>query len=153
VVLGSAALADHALVEALVERFRARLAIGVETDGERIRSRGRRAVDLPLAETLAWLAGTAAEGFVVTGVPRVGGLGGPDLDGLRAVLALRRPTIGAGGIASLDDVLAMRDAGAEGAIVGRAALEGSLKPTAVLRALVAAEDAGPSGAGPGPTAR
>ncbi len=120
-----------------------RLAIGVETDGERIRSRGRRAVDLPLAETLGWLAGTAAERFVVTGVPRVGGLAGPDLDGLRAVLALRRPTIGAGGIASLDDVLAMRDAGAEGAIVGRAALEGSLEPAAVLRALDAAEDAGP----------
>lgn len=153
VVLGSAALADHALVEALVERFSARLAIGVETDGERIRSRGRRAVDLPLAETLAWLAGTAAEGFVVTGVPRVGGLAGPDLDGLRAVLELRRPTIGAGGIASLDDVLAIRDAGAEGAIVGRAALEGSLEPAAVLRALVAAEDAGPGGAGPGPNAR
>ena len=153
VVLGSAALADHALVEELVERFGARLSIGVETDGQRIRSRGRRAVDIPLAETIAWLAGTTAERFVVTGVPRVGGLAGPDLDGLRAVLALRRPTIGAGGIASLDDVLAMRDAGAEGAIVGRAALEGSLEPAAALRALVAAEDPGPDAAGPGPDAR
>jgi phosphoribosylformimino-5-aminoimidazole carboxamide ribotide isomerase len=89
----------------------------------------------------------------VTGVPRVGGLAGPDLDGLRAVLALRRPTIGAGGIASLDDVLAMRDAGAEGAIVGRAALEGSLEPAGVLRALVAAEAPGPDGAGAGPNGR
>jgi phosphoribosylformimino-5-aminoimidazole carboxamide ribotide isomerase len=150
VVLGSAALADHALVEELVERLGARLAIGVETDGERIRSRGRRAVDLPLAETLAWLAGTTAERFVVTGVPRVGGLAGPDLDGLRAVLALQRPTIGAGGIASLEDVLAMREAGAEGAIVGRAALEGSLEPAAVLRALVAGEGEGSDVAGPSP---
>ena len=54
-VLGSAALADHALVAELVERFGERLAIGVEIDGGRVRSRGRRAVDLPLAETLAWL--------------------------------------------------------------------------------------------------
>lgn len=153
VVLGSAALADHALVEELVERFGARLAIGVETDGERIRSRGRRAVDLPLAETLAWLAGTTAERFVVTGVPRVGGLAGPDLDGLRAVLALRRRTIGAGGIASLEDVLAMREAGAEAAIVGRAALEGSLELSAVLRAMAAAEEADPNGSGAGATDR
>ena len=110
-------------MEQLVERLGARLAIGVETDGERIRSRGRRAVDPLAGRDLAWLAGTAAERFVGCAGPRVGGLTGPDLDGLRAVLALRRPTIGAGGIASLDDVLAMRDAGAEGAIVGRAALE------------------------------
>lgn len=159
VVLGSAALADHALVEELVERSGDRLAIGVETDGERIRSRGRRAVDLPLAETLAWLSGTAAHRFVVTGVPRVGALSGPDLDGLRSVLELGRPTIGAGGIASLGDVLAMRDLGAEGAIVGRAALEGSLEPAAVSRALQASaphsDDAGPGPDedGPGPNAR
>lgn len=147
VVLGSAALADHALVERLIERSGDRLAIGVETDGDRIRSRGRRTVDLSLAETLAWLSGTSAHRFVVTEVPRVGALAGPDLDGLRAVLAHGRPTIGAGGIASLADVLAMRDLGAEGAIVGRAALEGSLEPAAVLRALEApaphSDDAGP----------
>ena len=76
----------------------------------------------------------------MTGVPRVGGLAGPDLDGLRAVLALRRPVIAAGGIASLDDVLAMRDAGAEGAIVGRAAWRVA-GAEAVLRALGAAEGA------------
>ena len=38
--------------------------------------------------------------------------------GLRAIVA--------GGIASIDDLVALRDAGAEGAVVGRAALEGRL---------------------------
>ena len=147
VVLGSAALADHALVEELVERFGAgsRSASRPTASGSARGGAARSTCRWP-RRSRGWPA-RLRERFVVTGVPRVGGLAGPDLDGLRAVLALRRPTIGAGGIASLDDVLAMRDAGAEGAIVGRAALEGSLEPAAVLRALVAAEDAGPDGAG------
>ena len=146
-VLCSAALLDRALVAALVDRLGARLAIGIETDGRWIRPRGMRAADLPLAETLSWLAETAAPRFVVTGVPRVGGLAGPDLEGVRTVLAMGRPTIGAGGVASVADILALRDIGAEGAIVGRAALEGALNMAAVRLALGA--DGTPAGAGPG----
>src|SRR4051794_34774516 len=41
-VLGSAALADRVLVTGLAERLGGRLAIGVETDGDRIRARGGR---------------------------------------------------------------------------------------------------------------
>jgi phosphoribosylformimino-5-aminoimidazole carboxamide ribonucleotide (ProFAR) isomerase len=36
------------------------------------------------------------------------------------------PTIGAGGIRSVTDLAAVRDAGAIGAVVGRAAMDGSL---------------------------
>jgi phosphoribosylformimino-5-aminoimidazole carboxamide ribonucleotide (ProFAR) isomerase len=126
VVLGSAALADRALVESLATSLGEQLVVGVEADGDRVRSRGRDPVDLPLAETLGWLAGTAAVRLLVTSVPRVGALSGPDLPGLDAVLDLGRPVIAAGGIASLEDLRAVRDAGAEGAVVGRAALEGGL---------------------------
>jgi phosphoribosylformimino-5-aminoimidazole carboxamide ribotide isomerase len=131
-VLASAALADRVLVTGLVERLDGRIVVGVETDGGRIRSRGRRSVDLPLGETLEWLAETGAEAFVVTGVPQVGERAGPDLEGVRAVAALGRPTLGSGGVATLADVLALRSAGAVGAVVGRAALEGSLDLAAVL---------------------
>lgn len=133
-VLGSTALGDRVLVTGLAERLAGRLVIGVETDGDRIRSRGRRPVDLPLTETLAWLGEVSAERFVVTAVPRVGQLSGPDLQGLRAVLALGRPTVGAGGVATTADIRAIRSAGAEGVIVGRAALEGSLDLAAALAA-------------------
>jgi len=133
-VLGSTALRDRVLVTGLAERLAGRLVIGVETDGDRIRSRGRRPVDLPLNDTLGWLGEVAAERFVVTSVPRVGHLSGPDLGGLRAVLALGRPTVGAGGVATTDDIRAIRSAGAEGVIVGRATLEGSLDLAAALAA-------------------
>ena len=137
-VLSSAALVERAQVDGLAERLGGRLVIGLETDADRIRSRGRRSVDLPLDETLAWLARTAAERFVVTGLLRVGSLAGPDLDGLRSVAALGRPTLVAGGIAAPADVRALRTAGAAGAIVGRAALEGSID----LVGLMTEEDAG-----------
>jgi phosphoribosylformimino-5-aminoimidazole carboxamide ribotide isomerase len=141
-VLGSAALADRVLVTGLAERLAGRLVIGVETDGDRIRSRGRRSADLPLAETLEWLGETAAQRFVVTAVRRVGQLAGPDLAGVRAVIALGRPAVGAGGIATEGDVEAVRRAGAEGVIVGRAALEGSIDLAALLAALAQRERPG-----------
>ena len=146
-VLGSAALADRVLVAGLVERLGGRVAVGVETDGDRIRSRGRRPVDLPLAETLGWLAETAVERFVVTSVPRVGTLRGPELGALRTVVALGRPAIGAGGVATLADVVAIRDAGAEGAIVGRAALDGGVDVASALAAVGGRPREGPAAPG------
>lgn len=126
VVLGSAALTDIAAVAASIERFGDRLAVGIEVDGERIRARGRRTTDLPLANTLGSAVAAGATRFVLTAVPRVSTLTGPDLGALAGIVAWKRPVIAAGGIATLDDLIAVRDAGAEGAIVGRAALEGGL---------------------------
>ncbi len=123
-VLGSAGLEDPDLVAGLAERLGARLVIGVETDGGRIRARGRRSVDLSLASTLDWLVETGVRRFVLTGLRRVGSLAGPDLQGLDAVVSRGRCVVAAGGIATAADLHAVRAAGAEGAIVGRAALEG-----------------------------
>jgi phosphoribosylformimino-5-aminoimidazole carboxamide ribotide isomerase len=141
-VLGSAALADRVLVTGLAERLGGRLAIGVETDGDRIRSRGRRSVDLPLGETLAWLGETTAQRFVVTAVRRVGQLAGPDVAGLRAVIRLGRPAVAAGGIATERDVEAVRAVGAEAVLVGRAALEGSMDLADLLSARTGREETG-----------
>jgi phosphoribosylformimino-5-aminoimidazole carboxamide ribotide isomerase len=141
-VLGSAALVDRVLVTGLAERLGGRLAIGLETDGDRIRSRGRRSVDLPLDATLEWLGETTAQRFVVTAVRRVGQLVGPDLSGLRAVIRLGRPAVGAGGIATEVDVESLRAVGAEGVLVGRAALEGSMDLAALLAAEAGREEPG-----------
>jgi phosphoribosyl isomerase A len=126
VVLGSAALTDMATAVSSIERFDDRLAVGIEVVGERIRARGRRTTDLPLGETLGWAVAAGATRFVLTAVPRVSTLSGPDLEALPVVIGCKLPVIAAGGIATFDDLQALRDAGAEGAIVGRAALEGGL---------------------------
>jgi phosphoribosylformimino-5-aminoimidazole carboxamide ribonucleotide (ProFAR) isomerase len=126
VVLGSAALGDRALVTQLAESYGDRLVVGVEVSGEAVGARGRADLALSLEEVLAWLPSTRPARLLVTSVTRVGGRAGPDLGPLRRVLELGIPTIAAGGVASVEHLLLLRDAGAAGAVVGRAALEGEL---------------------------
>jgi phosphoribosyl isomerase A len=126
VVLGSAALDDLAETGRLIERYGDRLMIGIESDGDRIRARGRRTTDIPLRETLSALHASGAARCLITGVARVSSLAGPDVLALAIAIELGLPSFVAGGIATIDDLVALRAAGAEGAIVGRAALDGRL---------------------------
>lgn len=133
VVLGSRALGDEGSVVGSIGRLGERLVIGLETDAGRIRSRGSEPVDLPLAETLGWLVAAGAHAFLVTAVTRVGSLEGPDVATVKRVVRSGRPVLAAGGIASIADLGSVRRAGAAGAVVGRAALEGGLDLGAALR--------------------
>jgi phosphoribosylformimino-5-aminoimidazole carboxamide ribonucleotide (ProFAR) isomerase len=65
--------------------------------------------------------------LLCTAIERDGTLQGPDL-GLvqRVVEGSGLPVLAAGGIRSDDDIAALSEAGAEGALVGRALLEGTL---------------------------
>ncbi len=135
VVLGSAALADVHEVSALIAAGGDRLLIGIEVDGGRIRSRGRDPVDLDLMETIGSLVAAGARGFLVTSVARVSSLGGPDVELVARVALAGPPVLAAGGVATLEHLRNLRAAGASGAVVGRAALDGSLDLTAAVAEL------------------
>jgi len=126
VVLGSGALADEAVASQLITELAESALVGIEVEGDRIRSRGNRHVDLPLVQTMGWLVAAGARSFLVTAIARVGSLKGPDVDTVRRVVRAGRPVVAAGGIASADDLRAVRRAGATGAVVGRAFLDGGL---------------------------
>ncbi|HEX5937822.1 MAG TPA: HisA/HisF-related TIM barrel protein [Actinomycetota bacterium] len=127
VVLGSAALEDRSRTRALLETEASRLIVGIEVGGGgEIRSRGRDPVALPLMESLGWLVAAGAPAFLVTAVARVGSGIGPDVGAVRRVVRAGRPVLAAGGIRDTADLRALRAAGAVGAVVGRAALEGTL---------------------------
>ena len=136
VVLGSAALVDEDHATALLSAEGPRLAVGIEVDEGRIRSRGRDPVDLPLMETLGWVVSAGPSALLVTSVTRVGEGTGPDLELVRRVARAGRPVLAAGGVASIADLHDLRAAGAVGAVVGRAALEGSLDLTAAIAEFV-----------------
>jgi phosphoribosylformimino-5-aminoimidazole carboxamide ribonucleotide (ProFAR) isomerase len=129
VVLGSSALGDRDATEEVLARFGDEVAIGIEADGPTIRPRGRGGRELPMWDTLGWLAAHDVHRFLLTEVGRVGALAGPDLDGIWA-LAIHsgRPVIAAGGVRDLDDVRAVADLGGtvEGVLVGRALYDGRL---------------------------
>ena len=122
-------------MEDAASRFGPRIAIGVEIDDARIVARGRREVVLELTDTLDWLRELDAPRLVATSVRRVGEASGPDLDAIRRVVDTGLPTIAAGGIATIEELVGLSDLGAEGAIVGRAAFDGTLDVAEALRIL------------------
>jgi phosphoribosylformimino-5-aminoimidazole carboxamide ribonucleotide (ProFAR) isomerase len=133
VVLGSAALGAPRIVEDMLASARVPLIVGIDVAGGRIRSRGRDPVDLDLMSTLGWLVAAGVSGFVLTAVGRVGGSAGPDLAAVRRVARAGRPVLAAGGIRSIEHLRDVRRAGAAGAVVGRAAVTGTMDLRAALQ--------------------
>lgn len=139
VVIGTAALRDPALAGRLVDRFGARrlvAAIDVR-DGHALGDGWRPgAAGFPMAQAMQDLGAAGVARFAVTAIDRDGLLGGPDLDLLRSAVDLDLgPIIASGGISSISDLTAVRDAGASGAIVGRALYEGRLRLAGALDAV------------------
>ena len=79
-------------------------------------------------------AGAAA--IIPTDIDRDGMLGGVNVEATRELaLALATPVIASGGVASLDDLVALKaaqDDGIEGTILGRALYDGRIDPAAAL---------------------
>ena len=123
VVMGSAAVADPPLVDAVAGR----VAVAVALDHRRgvVAVEGwTSASTMTLADGLGRFP--AAEAFVITDIERDGELSGPDLDGIATAVATSDvPVIASGGVASLDDVRALAEVGGLGGIItGRALYEG-----------------------------
>jgi phosphoribosylformimino-5-aminoimidazole carboxamide ribonucleotide (ProFAR) isomerase len=130
VVLSSRALRDRASFGRTVAELGDAVVVGLEVDGERIRPRGgpgAETEELPLDETLRWLASSGAARYLLTDLSRVGALLAPDLDRIRGLArALPGALLVAGGLSSVKDLRALADIGTpvEGAVVGRALYEG-----------------------------
>jgi phosphoribosylformimino-5-aminoimidazole carboxamide ribotide isomerase len=128
VVLGTSALRDPDLVATLIERHGpATIAVALDVrDGHALGDGWVDDADGPrVDDAIERLAEAGVGTFVVTAIARDGLLGGPDLDLLGRVLAsTRAAVIASGGIATIADLVAVRDLGCAGAIVGRALYEG-----------------------------
>lgn len=139
VVLGTAALADPGLVERLVRRHgAARIAVALDVRaGMAVGEAWREgAPGLPVEAALSAMADVGVGTFAVTAIDRDGAMGGPDIELLVRLRSLGRGRIiASGGIRSVADLRAVRDAGAAGAIVGRALYEGRLDLASAVAAL------------------
>ena len=124
VMVGTAALSPGFLADA-VARFGERLVVAIDARDGRVAVEGwTRASDLSPAELAARCAEAGVRRLLVTSTRRDGLLAGPDLALLEDVLPCGLPVIAAGGVASLDDLLALRAAGCEGAVAGSALWRG-----------------------------
>jgi phosphoribosylformimino-5-aminoimidazole carboxamide ribotide isomerase len=126
VVLGTAAAMDPKLTEEILAEYGPeRIAIGVDARSGIIAIRGwTQEFDLSAHELVDRVLKQGAKTVVYTEITRDGMLEGPDLDGAKSFHRSGAHVIVSGGVASLDDLRAIRRAQLSGAVIGRALYEG-----------------------------
>jgi phosphoribosyl isomerase A len=127
--IGTAALENPEWTAGAIARYGDKVAVGLDVRGTTLAGRGWTQEGGDLWEVLGRLDRAGCARYVVTDVTRDGTLTGPNTALLRAVCErTNRPVVASGGVASLDDVAALRSLvpeGVEGAIVGKALYAGS----------------------------
>lgn len=120
VLAGTAALDDTFLTTA-AERFGEGMVVAVDArDGHVAVDGWTRQAPTKAVELARRCAEVGIRRLLVTSTRRDGTLTGPDIPLLEDVLAAGLPVVAAGGIATLDDVRALRRLGCEGAVAGSA---------------------------------
>jgi len=135
VVVGTAVFSADDALRHFVDALGEGLVVAVDVRGGRVVTRGWTAeTGIPVDDALDRCAAAGAPRVLCTAVDRDGTLAGPDLELLaRAVERSGLPVLAAGGVRSEDDLAAIEQTGCEGAVVGRALLQGGV-PLSALRA-------------------
>lgn len=135
VMVGTAALSPIFLAEAAT-RFGERLVVAIDIrDGEVAIDGWTRTSGTTAAALAGDCAAAGVARLLVTSTARDGSLAGPDVELLAEVLRAGLPVIAAGGISSIDDLIAVRDLGCEAAVAGSALLAGRFTLPEALAAL------------------
>ena len=128
-ILGSAAVSDPDFLDRCLELFGDRVAVGVDLlDGEVMTHGWERGSGLDGLEFCRELAARGVATVIATDITKDGRLEGTNLalyDRLRT--AGIPNVIASGGIASLEELLALRGLGVSGAVVGKALYAGRLR--------------------------
>ena len=127
--LGTAALEDPDWTAEVIAEYGDKIAVGLDVKGETLAARGWTSEGGNLWDVLERLEDAGCSRYVVTDVAKDGTLKGPNLELLRRVTEkTARPVVASGGVATLDDIAALRDLvphGVEGAIVCKALYSGN----------------------------
>jgi len=140
VVLGTAALVDVEFLESVVETWGVRIVVAVDVrEGHVSVSGWTKPTQMLPADAIRRMQRRGVNQFVYTNVDRDGMLDGPDLDEVRRVSdVVRGRFIYSGGIASLDDLRALRAVrlvNLAGVISGKALYEGRFTVTEAVEVL------------------
>lgn len=138
VILGSAAAKNPPLVIDACRRFPDRIAVGIDARDGFVATEGWARTSAVSAAELGLRfedAGVAA--VIYTDIGRDGMLNGLNLEQTVSLATrLTTPVIASGGVGSLDDLLALRDAAIgtriDGVIIGRALYDGRVNPAEAL---------------------
>ena len=139
VVLGTAAVKNPELVKEACKEFSGRVALGIDAHQGKVAVEGwAESSSLSALELARRFADAGAAAIVYTDIERDGALEGVNLEATAELArAVKIPVIASGGIASLDDIAALKAKGIPGAILGRALYDGRVDLQSAL-ALAAA---------------
>jgi len=131
-ILGTVALESPRLLEQIAGEFPGRVYVALDARAGRVATRGWTENSAVAVEDAARACErSGACGFLFTDISRDGTQHGVNVDATAALAkAVRLPVIASGGVASLDDVRALRAVGANGieaVIIGRALYTGAVR--------------------------
>lgn len=139
-ILGTAALERPGFVTECAARWPGRILVSLDLrDGRPALDGWRREANQDPTAVARELLAAGAAGLLITDTHRDGMLGGPNLEVLEAFRQALPDSwlAGAGGVSSEGDLLALRDIGLDGAVVGLALLTGGVRLPSALSMLAA----------------
>lgn len=141
VILGSVAAKNPALVREAANKFPGRVVVGIDAKGGMVATEGwAETSDIPAPELAKRFEDAGIAAIIYTDIARDGMKTGLNLAETKALAkAVNTPIIASGGVASVADIIALKQAAVtqpnlNGSILGRALYDGSLSPAEALAA-------------------
>ncbi|MEM5515699.1 1-(5-phosphoribosyl)-5-[(5-phosphoribosylamino)methylideneamino]imidazole-4-carboxamide isomerase [Henriciella sp. AS95] len=140
VILGTAALRDPDFVKAAAGDLPGKIVVGIDAKDGYVAVEGwAETSDMKAVDLAKIFEGCGVAGLVVTDISRDGMKTGVNVEFTNAMAeAVSIPVIASGGVASVSDITALRNAGGKraisGTILGRALYDGDIEPSAAIEA-------------------
>ncbi|GFE48386.1 1-(5-phosphoribosyl)-5-[(5-phosphoribosylamino) methylideneamino] imidazole-4-carboxamide isomerase [Roseobacter cerasinus] len=139
VILGTVAVENPDLVREAARTFPSHVAVGIDARNGFVATKGwAEETDVQVTDLAKSFEDAGVAAIVYTDILRDGAMGGPNIEATAALArAVSIPVIASGGVSSLEDLIRLRDCGADlnGAICGRALYDGAINLTEAVAAM------------------
>jgi phosphoribosylformimino-5-aminoimidazole carboxamide ribotide isomerase len=127
VVIGTMAYHEPEVIRKLVKKHIGRVIISVDQINGMVMVKGwKESTGTAVADAISRFRVIGVDEFLLTSIDRDGTLQGPDIKTLSEAAAMSARIIASGGIASMEDVIRIRNAGCISIILGKAMYEGKV---------------------------
>ena len=141
VILGTVAVENPDLVREAAKAFPGHVAVGIDARNGRVATKGwAEETDVMVTDLAKSFEDAGVAAIIYTDINRDGAMQGPNVEATADLAcAVSIPVIASGGVSSMEDLIALRDCGADlnGAISGRALYDVAIDLKTALAALKA----------------